>query len=103
MKKRFVNPGASYVRGAAVTVTCTMEVLADDGETVIASTGLSYTADLGRPDFRSLINAELGRQGQEYIDQLKVVAGLVQGHFGVTDFDAAVGMVMADIDSMVEV
>lgn len=103
MKKRFVNPTATYVRGEAVAVSCTLEVLSDDGVTVVASTGLSYTADLGRPDFRALVNADLARQAQEYIDQLKVVAGMVVGHFGVADFDAAVGMIMADVDKMVKV
>lgn len=103
MKKRFINPTATYVRGGAVTVSCTLEVLADDGVTVVASTGLTYTADIGRHDFRELVNADLARQAQDYIDQLKVVVGMVAGHFGVADFDAAVGMIMADVDGLVEV
>lgn len=101
MIKRLSNPTYSYISGGAVTVSCTLEVLADDGTTVIATTSLSYIADLNRPDFRQLVAAELARQANEYIDQLLVVAGLVAAQFGTTDFDAAMVQLMADTTALI--
>lgn len=103
MIKQLTNPTYSYQAGAAATVSCTLNILADDGVTMLASTGLSYTADLTRPDFRALISGELARQAQAYIDQLKVVAGLVFNQFGTPDFEQAVAMVLDDATNMIEV
>lgn len=100
---QLINPSYGYVRGGAATVSCTLNVLADDGITVLSSTGLSYVADLTRADFRELVTAELARQAQEYIDQLKVVAGMVYVGFGTPDFSAAVDMIMADTTSRITV
>lgn len=103
MIAQLTNPTYAYQKGGAASVSCTLNLLADDGVTVLATTSLQYTADLTRPDFRELMTASLSQQAQEYIDQLKVVAGLIFSQFGAVDFGTAAGMVLTDVDSRIEV
>lgn len=98
---QLVNPSYGYVKGGAATVSCTLNVIADDGITVLATTGLSCAADLNQTNFSELIATELARQAQEYIDQFKVVAGLVYTACGTTDFDTAVTAILADTTSKI--
>jgi len=101
LSAQLINPTYGYVRGGAATVSCTLNVLADDGVTVLSTTGLSHTMDIGSADFRPVLTSELARQAQEYIDQLKVVAGMVYTHFGTADFGIAVGMIMTDATAQI--
>ena len=100
---RTTDQSYSYIKGGGVTVSCTLNVLSDDELTVIATTGLSYTADMYRQDLKEIIAGNIASQAQEFIDQLKVIAGTVYEQFGTTDFDIAVSQILADATSRVEV
>jgi hypothetical protein len=103
MIKKLSTPIYSYVKGGAATISCTLDILADDNATVLATTVLGYTANLDRVDFKELVISELTRQAQEYIDQLKVVAGLVYSQFGTPDFTTAIGMILTETEARIEV
>jgi hypothetical protein len=98
---QLTNPSYSYIPGGNATIGCTLNVLGDDGVTVLSTKGMSCGVSLESPDFKELVTASLAQQSQEHIDQLKVVVGLVYTACGTPDFDTAINAIITDTTSRI--
>ena len=104
MLKRVVNPSYSYIPGGNITVSCTLEILADDGTTVIETKSVSSTANLEWPDWKEDMKGSFVAQFQDHIDTYKALAAQLLPLFpGATSFQHAAELFADEIDAEVTI
>jgi hypothetical protein len=101
MKKRLINPTYSYQHGGSITIGATLEILDDNGVTVLESFTLSTNQPIANIDDAA---QSLKNGFQDYIDTYKEMAKKVLPMFpGATSFNDAAAMFIRSIDEQVKI
>lgn len=104
MLKRIVNPTYGYQPGGNISIGCTLEILADDGVTVIESKSMASNANISSPNWKPLMKASFVTQFQDHIDTYKALAQALLPLFpGATSFDSAAQLFVSEIDAEVTI
>ena len=98
MLPKIENRAYHYQGNNVCAVSATLNIYADDGVTIVASTGLHASYNISQPDYVAEITRQINQQVDDYLAKLAQLDAMRTAIFpDSTDFAAAVDMIFDPI------